>query len=274
MSISRAPAGNALSGIAGHGRFGFQNTTEPEEQDMSSSVLFAVGLLLSGQGFPQPWEFNPPLPPGARVIGPARVVQPSHAPAPATQNVAPAPQPDSFAVPPGGSPIPDQCEGCTGTPDTPPHNCTPVVAPKPHPDPSCMTKECKPIKIVMNGGDLPRINGNNYPACVEKRPATGTVKVPTEICDTHQTIEIGHRTFESKCCKFTVCVPVQECCVEKVRCGLHPRHSRLELCIKPDGRIDVYVLDVPGMPRGWVSLHNATKEQVMREIPDLSPPLR
>lgn len=254
---------------------------------MSSSLVFAVGLLISGYGPPQPWEFTPPLPPGARIIGPVRTVQPAQPeqpdrpfdrPAPLTQaapeqQAAPA-EPDAALEPEGArstapSVIPDvECKDCTDGTNL---NCLPKVV-----NPNHVCEEvlpCAPIAPPEAHGDLRRIDGGTIEPCIRKTTHTGTIKTPAEVVYTVKTIKIGKHTYRTKCCEYEVCIPVQEVCKKTIKCEIRDYPgAKLEVCHKPNGRYDVYVYGISGMPDGWVYLADATKAEV-NGIPAFSPPL-
>jgi hypothetical protein len=135
--------------------------------------------------------------------------------------------------------------------------------------PDCETTKCVPVENKPEG-ELPSIDGGHtlfYRKCVKFE---GTVNVPHYVLNKKDTLVFAKRSYSSQCCTFAVCVVECCCTTTKRECDLRPRKVTLEACIRQTGEIDVYVLDVPGMPKRWVLLLGISVNELQqrhREFP-------
>lgn len=148
-----------------------------------------------------------------------------------------------------------QCDDC-GNPDCKGEGpCEKVNEPKitQSGGPDCTTRDCVEIKNRAVG-DLPSVPGTYTPFYKECIKFNGTVKIPHHVLNKQDELLFAKKSYAVDCCKFTVCV-VQCCCTTTTKgCDLRPLQVKLEACIRQNGLIDVYVLNVPGMPERWVYL--------------------
>jgi hypothetical protein len=76
--------------------------------------------------------------------------------------------------------------------------------------------------------------------------------VPHYVLNKADTLVFAKKGYSSPCCTYQVCV-VECCCTTTTKgCALHERDVQLQACIRQNDLIDVYVLNVPGMPKRWV----------------------
>lgn len=93
-----------------------------------------------------------------------------------------------------------------------------------------------------------------YVRCVQFR---AHVPVPVLICRETETIEFKTVDVVAEpCCKFRVCVPCRKCVKCEKTCELRSKEADLRICIRPNGNIDIYVLNVPGMPTEWLLVND------------------
>jgi len=217
-------------------------------------------------------------PPPTRPTPPNRPVPP----APGTPT---SPTPPGSPVPPGTPTTPNRptpaVPGTPRTPDKPWYECEdcgtttdckgegPCAKENPptitkSDGPGCETTICVPVPNKPEG-ELPSVEGNHtlfYRKCVKFE---GNVQVPHYVLDKKDTLLFAKRSYSSPCCTFQVCV-VECCCTNTTKdCALRERKVALEACIRQTGEIDVYVLDVPGMPKRWVLLLGITLDELRRQ---------
>ena len=137
-----------------------------------------------------------------------------------------------------GSPIPGHCNGiCTAPPTIVPNHCPPEQ-PVCHKIPRTLT----PINSTCVCYDFygpPKM----FQSMVE-------VPVIREECRETWKFETIH--IPLPCCTVTVCVPCEKCFTKSKVCVKEKKTSKLEAYMREDKTIDVYVLDVPGMPTKYV----------------------
>ncbi len=173
---------------------------------------------------------------------------------------APAAAPSGATTVSGVSCCP--CNGGTGT-------CTPACekgknAPKVESKCPPGSTTCKDIPVVV-AGDLVTTTVEEL-FYVECKPNEAVVPVPaieikkTELC------EFKKHTYKVDCCEITVCVPCRTCKTESKKCVISSGKHKLRVCLRRDGTYDVYVLDVPGMPKEWLLYMEATKVQIETDL--------
>jgi hypothetical protein len=194
-------------------------------------------------------------------------VQPKPAPKPAPKPVAPpqrvidaprAPEPSpspSLSPQPSNPPLP--CDGCGGGSNPP--------------NPNGQCGKDNPVRIITSGGpgcekpekcdpkENPQVGQLDetkgppvkfYKHCVEfKAPAD----IPWIVKHERENYLFGTVTYGQECCKYSVCVVTQCCCIETRDCELHQKTVAMRACRRnSDNTIDVYVLNEPGFPVQWV----------------------
>lgn len=87
-----------------------------------------------------------------------------------------------------------------------------------------------------------------------------TLALPALVNRTTEEILFEKRKFKSACCEYEVCVPVERSETKTVDCRLYSREVEVRVCYRSASNeekpVDVYVLNVPGMPPEWVYLKN------------------
>lgn len=140
-----------------------------------------------------------------------------------------------------------KCNGC------PPGVNRPVLTSTGGPD--CKAEECIDIEPPVVG-KLECVK-DKVPFYVRCIPFRAPVPVPVLICRETETIEF--KTVEiaaERCCKYRVCVPCKKCVTCEKTCELRTKEADLRVCIRPNGNIDIYVLNVPGMPTEWLLVND------------------
>ena len=95
-------------------------------------------------------------------------------------------------------------------------------------------------------------------------------KVPIPVLETRTTEQCDFKkyTYTVECCTITVCVPCQKCTTTYKNCTLKPSEKpyKIRICERRNGKVDVYVLSVPGMPEQWMLYLEADLATVKRDL--------
>ena len=130
---------------------------------------------------------------------------------------------------------------------------------------ACSTEDCEDIEVKMDG-ELERVCEETpfYTKCC---PVEAHAPVPVIVCKKIETLQFKtHRVSSDPCCAFTVCVPCKKCWKTEKKCELRKTKAKLEVCLRQSGTVDVYVLNVPGMPTKWLWLQDAELESARQQI--------
>ena len=190
-------------------------------------------------------------------------------PAPAAVVAAPTPA----AAPAGSKTVSGvsccPCNGGTG-------KCTPECKKgKNEPEVSSLcppgTTECKDIPVVVDGSLETTTSEEKF--YVSEEPYEAFVKVPAIEIKSTERCEFKRIKYKVDCCEISVCVPCQSCITKSKKCVLNTSKVKHKILVKlrRDGTYDVYVLDVPGMPKQYLVVNEGTKQDV-KETTDIDLP--
>ncbi len=173
-------------------------------------------------------------------------------------------QPVETRLPTGGKPLSPcppggPCGSLPGTAHCRPPTITHVS------NPLCECKEdCKPISIAI-AGTIPTYDTMTpyYKSCVD---TADKVCVPVIISSTEEYFKFETKTIDLICCKIDVCVPTERCLRTSKKCEVRERaDTKLQVCRRYNGTIDVYAIDVPGMYTKYV-LNMAITDQEFKTL--------
>jgi len=214
---------------------------------------------------------------------------PPNRPVPPPPGTPTSPTPPGRPVPPGTPTTPNQptpaVPGTPRTPDKPWYECEdcgtttdckgeppcrqgenkPEI--KPSEDKDCTSTVCVPVdnKPIDT---LPSADGTYLPFYKRCLPFKADVDVPHYILNKADTLVFAKKIYSSPCCAYQVCV-VECCCTTTTKkCDLRKRNCNLSICQRQNDHIDVYVEDVPGMPKRWVLYMDVTLDQLRNSLPD------
>lgn len=159
--------------------------------------------------------------------------------------------------PPGGS---GRCkDDCTNQPRITyhPENCPP-------------TQVCKPIGVTITPSPEPECV--NIPFYGKPISSKQKVKVPVHYMECEEVIRFEDYTINLKCCSITVCVPCEVCQVKREKCVEQEREVAIEAYRRRDQTIDVYALNVPGLPTKYVLRLKMSEPDFKTAYPGLNPP--
>jgi hypothetical protein len=203
--------------------------------------------------------------------------------------VSPAPSAPQYYVGPGGTlyampsgnpgivyggPLQstDACCPCPPGPGRCHDDCTnpPRIIYKPYNCPP--TEDCKPIEVTITPGPKPDcVEIPFYCKCIDFK---FTEKVPVRVIECEEIIRFKDYTIDLKCCEITVCVPCERCIVKREKCELRPLEVKIHACRRTkDKTIDVYALDVPGMPTNYVLHLRMSEDEFKKAYPGIAPPV-
>jgi len=227
-------------------------------------VFAAIGIcressaqILRGRqrSFVQAPQQQPPPAPPANPVPPSRSVPPGGPPGAPPNQPTPAAPGTPTGNPPGtpGKPW-YECEDCAPTTECKGEGpCEKDNPPKivKSDGPGCETTTCVPVDNKPDG-ELPSVPGTYTPFYKKCVDFTGKLDVPHYVLNKADTLMFAKKSYSSPCCTYQVCV-VECCCTTTTKgCALHERDVQLQACIRQNDLIDVYVLNVPGMPKRWV----------------------
>lgn len=118
-----------------------------------------------------------------------------------------------------------------------PYNCPP-------------SEVCKPIPVVITPGpgpDCVEIPFYGKPVAFKHK-----AKVPVVLIECEEVIRFMDYTIDLKCCEIKLCVPCERCIVKREKCVEQEKEVSIEAFRRRDGTIDVYALNVPGLPTKFV----------------------
>lgn len=172
---------------------------------------------------------------------------------------APAPAPVATSV---GVSCCDHDPSIPCTPECKKGKNDPVVTSKCPPG----SEDCKPIPIeVVPGIEKIETDEKFYVKCDNYE-----AKVPVPVLEVKKTerCEFKKYTYSVDCCEITVCVPCKRCVTESKKCvtKISDKPQKIRICERRDGTVDVYVLDVPGMPKQWLLYMEASLATVKAEL--------
>lgn len=145
--------------------------------------------------------------------------------------------------------------------------------------PNCCASDCTTTPIAFEIlGEVPKINRDTdcYVRTIKFQAPT---QVPQIVCETKTCVEIDKKKVEClEDCEFEVCVPVNKCCEQTVRCELTKKVMNIEAKLRDNGTWDIYVvnanpgspLHAGGMPRVWVLYHCLSLEKLQSNFPGQS----
>ncbi|QDT70558.1 hypothetical protein MalM25_35070 [Planctomycetes bacterium MalM25] len=144
---------------------------------------------------------------------------------------------------------------------------------------NCCASDCTttPIKCDILG-KVPRID-RDTDCYVRTIKFQGLTKVPQIVCETKTCVEIDKKKVEClEDCEFEVCVPVNKCCEQTVRCELTNKLMNIEAKLRDNGTWDIYVVNANpgspqhagGMPRVWVLYHCLSLNKLQSTFPGQS----
>jgi hypothetical protein len=200
------------------------------------------------------------------------VAQPGQPPTTSATNPSGG-QPGQPANPSATNPSTDgiRLPACDGNPPAGNVNCTPILTPRPERCPP--GKEiCTKINVPPTTGKLPSYDGGKTLYCKQTIKGKANIDVPVEVVFQQQTFKFGTITIPLPCCDVTICVPCEECWIPTKRCELRSLPQTLEFCIRYDDRIDVYALDVPGMPNRYLVHLGLTRDRFQQLFPNIQLP--
>jgi len=136
-----------------------------------------------------------------------------------------------------------------------------------HPD--CTDrKDCKPVHNPQKGElETVRNKPTGFYLCC--KDFQGTTAIPVIVIDAREELLFGKQTYGDKCCKYTVCVVTECCCIETKKCANKNKHVNMQACLRHDGdTVDVYVVNEPGFPVRWVLHLGLTKAEYKTKFPN------
>ncbi len=214
---------------------------------MLKKFLCAIALVVAAQGQGAQAQQQ------VRVTYPDGSVRFETAAAPAA---AAAPAPAGTKTVSGVSCCP--CNGGTG-------NCTPACRlgiNEPEINSNCPdgTTVCTDIPVELGEPLVPTTVEEMF--YDSETPHRATVTVPGIEIRTTERCEFKRHTYMVDCCEITVCVPCRSCKTTSKRCV--PKRAEHDILVKlrKDGTYDVFVLNVPGMPKQWLLVMAGTKLDV------------
>jgi hypothetical protein len=164
---------------------------------------------------------------------------------------APAP------VPTGVAATTSSC--CSGSSSGGSNDCAPRLRTVVNPD--CGPKtDCTDIPPDVSGKIEEKLSEIKF--YKDTKSFEDTVDVPVVCRKREQEIKFDKITIRlDPCCEIDVCVPSKDCWTTSTVCELCPKVVKLEKRIRQSGNVDVVALGVPGLPKQWVLMTNATEAE-------------
>jgi hypothetical protein len=135
-----------------------------------------------------------------------------------------------------------------------------------HPERCLPELKCEDIPYEVT----PALPGNCIEIPFYGKPVTfkATTKVPVIVVECEEIIEFKDITIRFKCCDVKVCIPCRKCWKKTERCVETDVEVNLEALRRRDQTIDVYALNVPGLPKRFVLRPQMTEAQYKGEFPN------
>jgi len=134
-------------------------------------------------------------------------------------------------------------------------------------------KMCTPIPFDSTlVGKLIEIDGGTLPFYKAKSFAKGDVSIPVQKKTTVETIEFGTVTITLPCCEVEICIPCKFCKQDVFVCDTKKELIDIEVAVRQDGTIDVYALNVKGMPKRYVAFLAMSPDAFKKAFPNVPIP--
>jgi hypothetical protein len=142
-----------------------------------------------------------------------------------------------------------------------------IQPPRIVPNPACCPPEthCVPFEDPL----LPP----GKPNCVQidfygpKKDFKGEVEVPIVLEVRRESWNFKTVSVPIPCCTIFVCIPYEKCWTITKECQSKLTKVDLEAYMREDRTIDVYVMNVPGLPRMYIQRQKLTESQYLTHFP-------
>jgi hypothetical protein len=158
-----------------------------------------------------------------------------------------------------------------------------------HPNPCCDDFCIQPPRIVPNSVCCPPeihcvpfdnpLNPPAKPNCVQidfygpKKDFKGDVEVPILQEVRRESWNFKTISVPIPCCTIFVCIPYEKCWTSTKECQSKLMKVDLEAYMREDRTIDVYVLNVPSLPRMYIQRQKLSEADYLRHFPGAPVPV-
>lgn len=183
----------------------------------------------------------------------------------------PVPIYPQFYTQPYSVPTPAPAVSGTTVVVTPASNCPCLPAPTGHCSDNCVAPfQLTPSNcpVVRNECDIPfTVTPIQQPVCQThafygpSQKFQDVVNVPVLVETCTEVIKFETVAINLQCCTVSVCVPCKKITEKTQACTSLPKKIDLESFRRKDGMIDVYALNVPGMPTKYVQRQKMSEDE-------------